>query len=502
MGQTADILPHEKHHFLPEYGHFIGGEWVDGASGKKISLGNPATGEHLCRIQAGNAVDAKRAVDAAARAFPDWSQTHPQQRQELLQEFARRLKARLNHYAMLETLNNGKTVSEASWWDIPQTIEQFNIFAGLAWNIGGTTIDRPGTLAIVHREPVGVCAQIIPWNVPLIMMSMKVAPALATGNTVVLKPSEIVCLSVLEFFLEMADIIPPGVVNVLTGYGPDVGEALVTDSRVRKVALTGSRPTARTLIEYASVNVIPQCMELGGKSAVIICEDADIEAAAEGATISTVFNKGEVCVAGSRVFVHDRVRDTFLDRFTSMLGSVRIGDPTRFETQLGAQASQMQFDKILGYIDCGVKEGATIHTGGSRACGGILDRGYFIQPTIFTDVNNQMTIAREEIFGPVTAVMGWNDENDVLRQVNDSDYGLASGIWTQNIGRAHRMARSIQAGLVWVNRYYNPVGGISGGPYKQSGFGREFGYEAALENYTRTKAEIVNLIEGPIGLFK
>ncbi len=302
-----------------EYGHFIGGEWVGGATGQTIALLNPATGETLSKIQAGNADDARRAAEAAYKAFPSWSQSRPEERQELLQEMARRLKERLLDYAMLETLNNGKPIMEAVMFDVPQAIELFNVFSGLAWDISGTVHDRRDAISLVHREPLGVCAQIIPWNVPLLMMALKIAPALATGNTIVLKPSEIVCLSVMEFFSEMADIIPRGVVNVLTGRGPEVGEALITHPHVRKVAFTGSQPTARKLMQYASVNIIPQSLELGGKSPMIVCEDADIEAAVESAAMSTVFNKGEVCVAATRLFVHDKIRDEFLERFAAVL---------------------------------------------------------------------------------------------------------------------------------------------------------------------------------------
>jgi aldehyde dehydrogenase len=487
--------------FQAEFGHLIGGEWVGGDAGKAIDLKNPATGEALARIQAGNGVDAVRAVEAAHRAFPAWSQTRPEARHELLEEMARRLRARLLDYAVLETLNNGKTIMESSMFDIPNAIELFEIFSGLSWSMSGQSFDRSDATALVHREPYGVCAQIIPWNVPMLMMALKVAPALATGNTIVLKPSEIVCLSVMEFFHEMRDIIPRGVVNVLTGYGNEVGEALVTHPHVRKIAFTGSQPTARKLMHYASVNIIPQSLELGGKSAMIVCDDADIEMAAEGAVMSTIFNKGEVCVSGSRIFVHDKVRDAFLDRFTTMLKTVRVGDPMSTESQMGPQASGVQAEKIQRYLDLGVKEGATVHLGGARASGPGLNGGFYTQPTIFTDVDNSMTIAREEIFGPVSMVMGWNDEAEVLRQVNDSPYGLASGLWTQNLGRAHRMSRAIQAGGVWVNRYYNFLNGVSAGGHKQSGFGREFGHEAALETYTHTKAVIINLDERPLGLF-
>jgi len=354
-------------YFQKEYGHFIGGTWVQGASGERIPMINPANGQTLSYIQSGNAEDARRAVDAAAQAFPAWSLTPRSERQRVLYEMARRLRARMADYAMMDCLDNGKPAMEAMHFDLPMAIEQFEIFSGAPWFLHGQSIDAPNTLGIVLREPLGVVAQIIPWNVPLIMMAAKLAPALAAGNTVVLKPSEIVCLSVLEFFREMADLLPPGVVNVVTGYGPSVGEALVTHPKVRKVAFTGSRPTAQKLMQYASVNIIPQTMELGGKSANIVCEDADLDAAAEGAAMSTVLNKGEVCLAGSRVFVHEKVKDVFLDKFTSLLKRVKAGDPREPTTQIGPQVSRTQYDKILGYLELGQQEGAKLAAGGRKA---------------------------------------------------------------------------------------------------------------------------------------
>ena len=502
MSIVPDVSAHKRPAVRSEYGLFIGGKWSAGASGKRIALGNPATGEHLAWIQAGNPDDARRAVDAAETAFPAWSRTSPAQRQEIFEEIVRRLKARHHDYAMFETLNNGKTITESLMWDIPQTIEHFQMFAGMGWHMNGTTVNAPEGIAITLREPKGVCAQIIPWNVPLMMMAWKIAPALATGNTVVLKPSEIVCLSVLEFAREMADIIPPGVLNVLTGYGDDVGEALITDPRVRKVSMTGSQATARKLMQYASHNIIPLSLELGGKSAMVVCEDADIDAAVEASVMSTVFNKGEVCVAASRVFVHRRVRDTFLDRLSTVLERVPIGDPTAPTTRLGAQASKAQYDKVRGYLELGQAEGATLITGGEAATSNGLGAGYFIKPTVFADVDNRMRIAREEIFGPVMTVIDWTDEEEMLRQVNDSPYGLAGGVWSRDITRALRTARNIETGVVWVNRWFNFMLGVSSGPYKGSGFGREYGYAAALENYTHEKTVTVNLQDGPIGVFQ
>ncbi|ALK99984.1 aldehyde dehydrogenase [Massilia sp. WF1] len=487
-------------YFQAEYGHFINGEWVGGTSGEKIAMINPANLEVLSYIQSGNAEDANRAVEAASRAFPKWSRSSPQERQSALYEMARRLRARAKDYAAMLSLDNGKPIMEAMHIDIPSTIGQFELFAGAAFGLQGHTIDAKQGVAIVHREPLGVIAQIIPWNVPLVMMATKIAPALAAGNTIVLKPAETVCLAVMEFIREMADLLPPGVLNVITGYGTNVGEALVTHPKVRKVAFTGSRPTAQKLMHYASVNVIPQTLELGGKSANIVCADADIGAAAESAAMSIVVNKGEICFAATRHFVHQSVMDPFLEKVQTILSKIRVGDPLNPSTQMGPQASRLQFDKVLGYLDIGRNEGATTAMGGKRATVSGFEQGYFIEPTVFTNVHNTMRIAQEEIFGPVGVVIPWNDEADVIREANDTEFGLAAGLWTRNITQAHRMAREIEAGTVWVNRYFNMIPNVPFGGYKQSGFGREFSLEV-LNHYTQLKSVIVSLEEGPIGLF-
>jgi aldehyde dehydrogenase len=474
------------------YGHFIGGEWVGGDSGETIPLKNPATGEKLAYIQAGNPSDADRAVEAAYRAFPQWSRSPAAQRTMLLRMIAQRIRERHFDYAMMETLNNGKPITDSFTHDIPGSMGMFEYYSSTAFHTYGQIHDFPDTTALVHREPIGVVAQIIPWNVPLLMAAFKLAPALAAGCTVVLKPAEVACLSVMEFIADIADLVPPGVINVITGYGPAVGEALVSNPKVAKVAFTGSRPTAQKIIGYAAANIIPQTMELGGKSANIVCEDADIEAAAQSAVVSTVFNKGEVCTAGSRVFVHESVADAFLEAFKRRLAAVRQGDPLDPATQLGAQASKTQFDKVKGYLELGPEEGATALTGGKPARIEGLDQGYFIEPTIFTDVRNEMRIAREEIFGPVTCVLRWTDEEEMLRQVNDVEYGLAGGIWTRDLTRAHNMARRMETGIIWINKWYNFTPGVAGGGYKQSGFGREGGL-ATLDHYTHTKVVAINL---------
>jgi aldehyde dehydrogenase len=485
--EAAGLL-NQKH----VYGQFVGGRWVEGHSGRTIPLENPATREVLAHIQAGDATDVNRAVEAAAAAFPAWSRSSSAERQTLLLAIADRLRARHFDYAMMETLNNGKPISESMHMDVNWAIDQFTYFAGAAWHIRGDTFDFADATMLVHREPVGVVAQIIPWNVPLTMAAMKLAPALATGCTVVLKPAEVACWSVMEFVKDIADLVPPGVVNVVTGYGSDVGEALVSHPQVRLVTFTGSRPTAQKVITYAARNIIPQTMELGGKSANIVCEDADVEAAALSAVISTVFNKGEVCHAGTRSFVHEKVEDRFLDAFVKGLAGVTQGDPLDPATNLGAMASRAQFDKVHRYLELGPEEGATAYVGGRAASVDGLEDGLFIEPTVFTDVRNDMRIAQDEIFGPVNAVIRWNDEDEMLRQVNDVEYGLGGGVWTNDLRRAHRLARAMQTGMIWVNKYYNFKPGMPTGGYKQSGFGREMSMHA-LEHYTQVKSVWVDL---------
>ena len=482
------------------YGHFIGGKWTDSHSGKTIELSNPATRKKLALIQSGDAVDVDHAVAAADAAFGTWSQSSPIKRQEILREIADRLSKRRLDYAMMEALNNGKPVAEAYRHDMSEAIALFNYYAGAAFHINGQVMDFADSTMIVHREPIGVVAQIIPWNVPLLMACFKLAPALAAGCTVVLKPAETACLSVLEFIKDISDVLPPGVVNVVTGYGAAVGEPLVTHPKVRKVAFTGSRATAQKIIGYAASNIIPQTMELGGKSANIVCEDADIDAAAESVVISTIFNKGEMCLAGSRVFVHKKVEHSLIEKVKALLAKVRQGDPTDPATQVGAQASKVQFDRVISYLELGQSEGAVAVAGGRPARVPQFGGGLFVEPTLFQNVRNEMRIAQEEIFGPVTCFLSWDDEAEMMRQVNDSPYGLGGGIWTHDLARAHRLSRAMQTGMVWINRYFNFKPGQPIGGYKQSGFGRENTFDT-LQHYTVTKSVVVNLSEGPLGVF-
>ncbi len=483
-----------------EYGNFINGEWVEAANRKTLQLLNPASGEALATIAASGPADADRAVRAADAALEGWSSSTARERQELLLEFANRLRTRANDFAMLETLNNGKPIVEAVHFDLPNAISQFELFAGAPFSLSGSTHDFPDAIGLVHREPIGVCVQIIPWNVPLVMMAAKIAPALAAGNTLVLKPAETVCLSILAFIDEVKDIIPKGVVNIVTGSGAEIGESLVSHPLVSKVSFTGSVPTGQKILQYASKNLIPQTLELGGKSAQIVCPSANVDAAVEGAVMSTVLNKGEICLAGSRILVHETLRDEFLEKLKKGLERIRIGDPTQMSTQLGALASKVQFDKVSHYLQVGVDEGAKLLTGGERASGSELDRGYYVQPTVFIDVQENMRIAQEEIFGPVTCVLTWKDEAEAVRISNATSFGLAGGIWTRDLFQAHRIARGMKTGTIWVNRYYNMKEGIPIGGYKQSGFGREFAYQV-LDAYTQTKSVILNLSDCELGIY-
>lgn len=478
------------------YGHFIGGKWRETHDAESIQLSDPARRQSLAFIAAGGPKDAAQAVDAASQALAGWSVSTPAQRQTILLAISQRLRARRAELAVLGSLNNGKPLYEAGL-EVDAAAAQFEFFAGAAFHIKGETKDYPTSMLLTHREPIGVVAQIIPWNAPLTMAAMKLAPALAAGCTIVLKPAETVCLVVLEFVDTIADLLPPGVLNVVTGYGHALGEALVTNPKVRKVAFTGSPGTARKIIQYASVNIIPQTMELGGKSANTVCEDADLEAAARSVVMTTTFNKGEVCLAGSRVFVHAKIYDEFVDRLKVMMAAVRQGDPLDSTTQLGAQASSQHFDRIRQYIAIGKAEGASAILGGDIARIDGFEDGLFIQPTLFADVRNDMRIAQEEIFGPVTGLIRWRDEGELLRDVNDSVYGLAGGLWTRDLERAHRLARSIETGIVWINGYYNQVQGLPIGGYKQSGYGRE-NTLATLDHYTITKSVVINLKEGGI----
>jgi acyl-CoA reductase-like NAD-dependent aldehyde dehydrogenase len=471
---------------------FIDGEFRDSLSGKTFRSVNPATEEVLTEVAEADAADVDTAVTAARRAFESgaWPGMRPRDRGRLLHRLAELLDRDREELAMLETLDNGKPISETRSVDLPSAIEVFDYYAGWADKISGETIDQgPGVFTYTMREPHGVCGQIIPWNFPLLMAAWKLAPALCCGNTCVLKPAEqtpLTALKLAELTVEAG--FPPGVINVLPGYGPTAGQAIVRHRGVDKVAFTGSTEVGRIIQREAAQTLKSVSLELGGKSPNIVFSDADMDAAVEGALRGIFFNQGEVCSAGSRLLVEKGVHDRFVEKLTARAERIRVGDPLRPDTEMGAQVSREQLEKILGYIEGGRRSGARLRTGGGRAS----ERGYFVQPTVFDQVGADTRIAREEIFGPVVAVMPFRDVDDALAMGNDTAYGLAAAVWTRDIRKAHRAARALRAGTVWVNTYNAFDAAVPFGGYKESGIGRELGRNA-LDLYTQTKSVWISL---------
>ncbi len=471
---------------------FINGKWVDSISGKTFDTLNPATEEVLTSIAEGDRADIDLAVAAARKAFEEgpWRKMDARDRGRILFKITDLVEKNKDELAWLDTLDNGKPISETTNADLPLVIDCLLYYAGWADKIHGETIPvRGGFLNYTLREPVGVVGQIIPWNFPLLMAAWKIAPALACGNTVVLKPAEQTPLTALrlgEICQEAG--LPDGVLNIVPGFGPTAGAALAAHMDVDKIAFTGEYTTGRIIMQAASKNLKRISLELGGKSPNIVFADSDIDSAVAGAMTGIFFNQGEVCCAGSRLFLEKGIHDEFVDKLSNKASSMRVGNPEDADTQMGAQVSKGQFDKILGYIDSGKQEGARLVTGGER-CG---ERGYFIRPTIFDKVDNKMKIAREEIFGPVVSAIKFDDIADMVKRCNHSIYGLAAAVWTKDINKAHRLARDLRAGTIWINTYNTFDAASPFGGFKQSGFGRELGVHA-LELYTQVKSVWINL---------
>ncbi|MGV3527170.1 MAG: betaine-aldehyde dehydrogenase [Candidatus Sericytochromatia bacterium] len=470
----------------------INGEEVAARSGEHFETINPATGQVIAKVAQAGDEDVDAAVQAAHQAHVNgvWANKPAAERSYILNRVADLMQENLSGLAALETEDNGKPINESTFIDLPMAIDCIRYYAAAARMIGGQAIPVPGALTYTLKEPVGVCAQIIPWNFPLLMAAWKLGPALAAGNTVVLKPAEQTPLTALrlgEIFLQAG--VPEGVVNVLTGDGR-TGEALTKHPLVDKIAFTGSTEVGKKIMAAAAPTLKRVTLELGGKAPNVVFADADLDQAVNGALFAIYFNQGQICTAGARLFVQDSVYDAFMEKFLSRIGSLRVGDPTQNTTQVGAIVSQEQFDKVSSYIELGQQEGATLAFGGKLLRDEL--KGLFIQPTVFTDVHNHMRIAQEEIFGPVLSVIRFKDDDDAARMVNDIPYGLVSAIWTQNVKRAHNFARRIQAGYVWINTYnVLPIEAPFGG-YKQSGIGREMGF-GALDAYTETKNVYVEL---------
>jgi aldehyde dehydrogenase len=500
-GAAGALMSYES-----RYQNFIGGQWVAPVHGRYFENPTPVTGQTFCEVARSDEADIEKALDAAHAAAPAWGKTTPSERAVILNKIADRIEENLQALALAEVWDNGKPIREALAADIPLAVDHFRYFAGAIRAQEGTLsqIDHD-TVAYHFQEPLGVVGQIIPWNFPILMATWKLAPALAAGNAVVLKPAEQTPASVLYFMSLIADLLPPGVVNVVNGFGAEAGKPLASSNRIAKVAFTGETTTGRLIMQYASQNLIPVTLELGGKSPniffsdVLAAHDDFLDKALEGFT-GFALNQGECCTCPSRGLIQADIYDEFLELAAIRAKAVRQGDPLDTETMLGSQASTDQLEKVLSYIEIGKGEGAKIITGGERAeLGGDLSGGFYMQPTIFSG-NNKMRIFQEEIFGPVVAVTSFSDYDDAISIANDTLYGLGAGVWSRDGNTAYRAGRDIQAGRVWVNCYHVYPAHAAFGGYKQSGIGRE-NHKMMLDHYQQTKNLMVSYSDKALGFF-
>ncbi|WP_427023949.1 aldehyde dehydrogenase [Aureimonas ureilytica] len=490
--------------FKARYGNFIGGRWTEAADGRTFENRSPVDGRILCEVARSGAEDIERALDAAHAAADSWGRTSVAERSLMLLRIADRMEENLDLLATVETWDNGKPIRETRAADLPLAIDHFRYFAGCLRSQEGSLseIDHD-TVAYHFHEPLGVVGQIIPWNFPLLMAVWKLAPALAAGNCVVLKPAEQTPASILVLMELIGDLLPPGVVNVVNGFGLEAGKPLAQSKRIAKIAFTGETSTGRLIMEYASANLIPVTLELGGKSPNIFFADVAAEddeffdKALEGFAMFAL-NQGEVCTCPSRTLVHESIYDRFMERAVKRVEAMVQGDPLDPATMVGAQASAEQMEKILSYFDIGRAEGAKVLTGGARAEIGGLE-GYYVQPTVLHG-NNRMRVFQEEIFGPVVSVATFRDDAEALAIANDTLYGLGAGVWTRDGTRAYRMGRAIKAGRVWTNCYHAYPAHAAFGGYKQSGIGRET-HKMMLDHYQQTKNMLVSYSPKKLGFF-
>ena len=479
---------------LPDHRElYIGGEWVPSASGDTFKTTDPTTGETLAEVQAGTADDIDRAVDAAWTAYDEvYSSVSAAERQAMLEAIADRIENNAEEFARLESLDNGKPITEARI-DIDLVTDHFRYFAAIARAHEGRTVDTDNSRHVqTIEEPYGVVGQIIPWNFPLLMAAWKLGPALSAGNTVVLKPAEETPLSVLKLMEEVDDIIPDGVVNIVTGFGPEAGEPLSNHSGIRKLAFTGSTEIGSKVMKSAADNITDITLELGGKSPLVVFPDADLEQAVDTTITAIFFNTGECCCAGSRLFVHEDIKDEFLDELAAAAEELTVDDPLLDSTDLGPKVTAEQVERTMSYIEEAEREGAAFVTGGSQPDDEALSDGCFVAPTLIDEIDHDSKAVQEEIFGPVQEVFTWSDYDEMIELANDVDYGLAAGIITEDLTKAHQCAKDIEAGNIWINTYNDFPAGQPFGGYKQSGIGREIG-QTAVDHYTQTKTINISL---------
>ena len=500
-GSADAVMSYES-----RYDHYIGGEWVAPVKGEYFENVTPITGQVFCEVGRGTAEDIEAALDAAWAAAPAWGASSATERSLVLLRIADRMEENLEKIALAESWDNGKAIRECLAADIPLAIDHFRYFAGaIRAQEGGISEINGDTVAYHFQEPLGVVGQIIPWNFPILMAVWKLAPALAAGNCVVLKPAEQTPASILFLMSIIGDLLPPGVINVVNGFGTEAGKPLASNPRIRKVAFTGETTTGRLIMQYASENLIPVTLELGGKSPNIFFEDvmdADDDfrqSALEGFAMFGL-NQGEICTCPSRALVQKSIIDDFTDLAIDRVRQIKTGNPLDIETMMGAQASTDQLEKILSYIDIGKQEGADVLTGGGRAeLDGDLAGGFYVEPTVFRG-HNKMRLFQEEIFGPVLSLSSFTDFDDAMMIANDTLYGLGAGVWSRNGTIAYRAGRTIQAGRVWTNTYHQYPAHAAFGGYKQSGIGRE-NHRMMLDHYQQTKCLLVGYSGKPQGFF-
>jgi len=489
---------------VKKYKMFVDGKWVSSHTGKTWDVMNPANQEVIARVPLADEEDTRAAIMAARRAFDKgpWRKMSQVERGKFLLALARAIRERAEEFAQLETLNCGKPIRE-SRMDVSDAADCFEFYGGLADKINGdiVPVSDPNIFAMVLREPVGVVGQIIPWNYPLLMAAWKLAPALATGNCCVLKPAEITPLTALELARLVEKLgFPHGVVNIINGLGPVAGMELARNDYVDKIAFTGSTEVGKQLMIAAAGNVKKISLELGGKSPIIVFEDADFPLAVEWVQFGIFVNQGEVCSATSRLYVQDKIHDRFVEELTKRAKRVKIGNPLDEATEMGPIASEKQLNKVMHYVELGKKEGAEIAYGGKRLQSGELKKGFYVSPTVFTNVKNDMKIVQDEIFGPVLTVMKFREEEEAIELANQTRYGLAAGVFTRDINRAFRITKELRAGILWVNSSQPCFNQLPWGGYKQSGIGRELG-KYAVEEYTQLKQVTINLSECPLGWY-